>query len=272
MKRIPVNLKKLKMIGGPWLLIVVGALSLLGVLVSLFTRRKRSHAPQPGTDTSANPLTIKICCIQNVQEARLALKHGANYLGLVSAMPSGPGPISDDEIADIVSGLEDARPTVLLTSLNDVDMIVRQQGKTGARVLQLCTRLSSNQLRELRVWLPNIKLMPVVHVSGPEAVTTARELAPHADMLLLDSGSPNAKVPVLGGTGKTHDWDISAEIVRSVRIPVFLAGGLTPDNVADAIKRVRPAGVDICSGVRSNGALDEKKLARYIKEVRSSRV
>jgi phosphoribosylanthranilate isomerase len=212
--------------------------------------------------------TIKICCIQNSAEAHLALELGADYIGFVSAMPSGPGPISDELITEIVSGIPEKRQSVLLTSLVDVTAIVDQQRRTGALVLQLCSQLTVDQMQQLREMLSGIKLMPVVHVSGPESVEMASRYAPHSDMLLLDSGAPNADVPVLGGTGKTHDWSVSAEVVRAVDIPVFLAGGLKAENVAEAIRRVNPAGVDICSGVRIDGMLDEDKLERFITAIR----
>lgn len=212
--------------------------------------------------------TIKICCIQNYEEACLAEELGADYLGFISAMPSGSGPIPEGEIQRIIASVAEVTKTVLLTSLGEVQDIVDQQGNIGAGVLQLCKRLSSEQMTELREVLPNVKLMPVVHVSGPEAVDIAKEYAPHSDMLLLDSGSPDAKVPVLGGTGLTHDWAISAQIVREVSVPVYLAGGLNAENVQQAIRQVNPAGVDICSGVRCEGILNRARLQSYISAVR----
>jgi len=94
-------------------------------------------------------------------------------------------------------------------------------------------------------------------------------MGPYVDAILLDSGNPSLPVKVLGGTGKTHDWSLSKEIVDRCGKPVFLAGGLKAENVREAIERVRPYAVDICSGVRTNGLLDEKKLAPFMNEVRA---
>jgi len=210
---------------------------------------------------------IKICCIQNLAEAELSFELGADYVGLISAMPSGPGPIPEDQITQIISQIPDASQAVLLTSLTSIDEIIAQQQRTGAGVLQLCRQLTIDQLVELRRQLPGIELMPVVHVTGPDAQKSALNMMPYSDKLLLDSGSPNAAVPVLGGTGEIHDWSISAQIVREVDVPVFLAGGLSPGNVVEAIEGVNPAGVDICSGIRIDGLLDEDKLVAYVNAI-----
>ena len=105
--------------------------------------------------------------------------------------------------------------------------------------------------------------MQVVHVSGEASVAEALAVCPHVDALLLDSGNPSLAVKELGGTGRVHDWSLGARIVRSVPRPVYLAGGLKPDNVARAIEQVRPFGVDVCSGLRTDGKLDEEKLAAF---------
>ena len=110
----------------------------------------------------------------------------------------------------------------------------------------------------------------MVHVTGPEAVATARAAAPAVDALLLDSGNPSLPVKELGGTGRTHDWDVSRRIREAVDVPVWLAGGLTPGNVARAIETVRPFGVDVCGGVRTDGRLDESKLARFVAVARGA--
>ena len=120
----------------------------------------------------------------------------------------------------------------------------------------------------LRRLLPSTRIVQVVHVTGPEALAEAVAAAPEVDALLLDSGNPALAVKELGGTGRTHDWATSRKIREAVAVPLWLAGGLTPANVASAIEAVRPFGVDVCSGVRTNGKLDEEKLARFVAEVR----
>jgi phosphoribosylanthranilate isomerase len=95
-------------------------------------------------------------------------------------------------------------------------------------------------------------------------------VAPEVDALLLDSGNQSLPVKELGGTGRTHDWSVSRRIVEAAPVPVYLAGGLTPDNVGEAVRRVRPFGVDVCSGVRSGGRLDEARLAAFAAAVRAA--
>lgn len=92
--------------------------------------------------------------------------------------------------------------------------------------------------------------------------------AEHVDAILLDSGRPNAETKILGGTGKTHDWEISREIARMTDGPIFLAGGINPDKVRKAIESVHPYGIDGCTGVRSDGNLDNRKLAELFKNIR----
>ncbi|WP_420449399.1 phosphoribosylanthranilate isomerase [Candidatus Palauibacter sp.] len=93
-------------------------------------------------------------------------------------------------------------------------------------------------------------------------------MAPLVDALLLDSGNPDLPVRQLGGTGRVHDWNHSRTIVERADCPVYLAGGLRPTNVAAALDAVRPFGVDVCSGVRTDGLLDEALLQRFMREAR----
>ena len=210
---------------------------------------------------------IKICCISSVAEAALAVRCGADALGLVSAMPSGPGVIAEDLIAAIAPTVPPPVATFLLTSETQASAIIAQQRRCRVNTIQICDRVTADCLRELRAALPGIALVQVVHVTGEESVAEAVAVADRVDAILLDSGNQKLAVKELGGTGRTHDWRISRKIVESVPVPVFLAGGLNPDNVADAIQQVRPFGVDICSGVRTAGKLDEEKLRRFVRGV-----
>jgi phosphoribosylanthranilate isomerase len=206
---------------------------------------------------------LKVCCIMSEGEAARAVARGAHALGLVSHMPSGPGVIDEATIAAIVSGVPAGVETVLLTSATSADAIVAQQRRTGASALQLVDAVAEAELRRLRAALPAIRLIQVLHVRDRTVLDEARAVEPLVDALLLDSGNPGAAVRTLGGTGQTHDWSISAALCAAARIPVFLAGGLRPDNVATAIAAVRPSGVDLCSGLRTDGALDDTKLAAF---------
>ena len=213
-------------------------------------------------------MRVKICCIASADEARTAISHGASALGLVSEMPSGPGVIGEDRISEIVPAVPPGVSTFLLTSKTDPDEIVAQQRRCRVDTLQLCDRLERAAHRELRRALPGISLVQVVHVTGEESLDEARDVAREVDAILLDSGRPDAPTRELGGTGRVHDWTISRRIREAVQAPVFLAGGLRPGNVRAAIEAVRPYGVDVCSGVRTDGRLDDPKLRAFMREAR----
>ncbi len=213
---------------------------------------------------------VKICCIASIEEAWLAIEHGASALGLVSEMPSGPGPIPEDLIAKIAATIPPAIGSFLLTCKQDVFLIIEQQRRLGVNTIQFCDRLERGNHRELRDALPGISLVQVIHVTGDEALDEAVAVAPLVDAILLDSGNPALAVKELGGTGRTHNWTLSRRIRELVDVPLFLAGGLNAGNVADAIKQVGPFGVDVCSGVRTDGSLDESKLRGFFDGVVTS--
>jgi phosphoribosylanthranilate isomerase len=210
---------------------------------------------------------VKVCCISSLEEARTAIEHGASALGLVSAMPSGPGVIDDETIAAIARAVPPSVARFLLTSRQDVPSIIEQQRRFGVDTLQLCDRLLEGTYAELRAALPGVRIVQVVHVMGPEAVEEAVALAPEVHAILLDSGDQRLEVKQLGGTGRRHDWALSARIREAVDVPMFLAGGLNAWNATRAIQEVGPFGLDICSGVRTDGALDEMKLSSFMAAV-----
>jgi len=218
--------------------------------------------------SAARITRVKICCNQSIDEAWMAIRHGASAVGLVSAMPSGPGPISEQRIAAIAAALPPAIGSFLLTSKQDPASIVAQQRRCGVNTIQFVDRLPIGSYAQLRQAMPGVSLVQVVHVMGQEAIAEAGAVAPHVDGILLDSGNPTLPRKELGGTGRTHNWEISRQIVQQVRVPVFLAGGLRPDNVAQGIQTVRPFAVDVCSGVRTAGKLDPAKLAAFFAAVR----
>lgn len=218
-------------------------------------------------DASAR-LRVKVCCIASIAEAELALESGADALGLVSAMPSGPGVISDADIGTIASWIGDRAASVLLTSRQSAAAIDEQLARTTPDILQIVDALSDEDLSAVRARYPGMALMPVVHVTGLPSVAEAVRLGAHADAILLDSGNPLASVKELGGTGRVHDWEVSRAIRDALSVPMFLAGGLRPENVARAVSTVRPFGVDVCSGVRREGRLDRATLVEFIAEAR----
>ncbi len=206
---------------------------------------------------------VKICCIQDAAEARMAIDHGASAIGLVSAMPSGPGPIPEEQIAEIAATIPTGVATFLLTSKQDAESIIRQQKKTGVNTLQIVDAVPKEMYERLRAALPGIALVQVIHVQGEESIEEALAVSGHVDAILLDSGNPKAMVKQLGGTGRVHDWNISRRIREAIPVPMFLAGGLRAENVRQAIEQVRPYAVDVCSGVRTNGLIDPPKLKAF---------
>lgn len=197
----------------------------------------------------------------------MAIAAGADAIGLVSAMPSGPGPIDESLICEIAAYVPRSIATFLLTSLTSADAIIAQHSRCLTRAIQLVDTVDAGAHQALRAALPGVRLVQVIHVTGPESVDEAREVEPLVDAILLDSGNPTLAVKELGGTGRTHDWSVSAQLVKAVEVPVFLAGGLRAENVASAIQQVRPHGVDVCSGVRTDGRLDPAKLAAFMASV-----
>jgi phosphoribosylanthranilate isomerase len=211
---------------------------------------------------------VKICCIQSIEEARLAIGYGASALGLVSEMPSGPGVISEELIAEIAARVPPGVATFLLTSKQDTEAIIEQQRRCRVNTLQLVDRLKVGSYEDLRTALPGISIVQVIHVTGMESVEEAEAIAPHVDALLLDSGNSELSVKELGGTGRTHDWSLSKMIRERVHVPIFLAGGLKPGNVSEAVQQVNPFALDVCSGVRTDGKLDASKLKAFFQQVR----
>ncbi len=213
---------------------------------------------------------VKICCISSVEEARLAVQMGASALGLVSHMPSGPGVIPDELIAEIAHSVPPPVATFLLTSLREADAIVQQHTVCQTSTLQLVDSVAISEIQKLRRRLPSVKLVQVIHVIGDESFEEAKAVAEFVDALLLDSGNPTLAVKELGGTGRVHDWEVSRKIRQQIDCPVFLAGGIGASNVREAIQAVQPFGLDLCSSVRSDGKLSEEQLGEFMRAVRSA--
>ena len=212
---------------------------------------------------------VKICCISSIEEAKIAIDCGAHAIGLVANMPSGPGVIPENLIAKISRYTPPAVTSVLLTSHRSCSDIITQHNNCRTNAIQICDDLQSGNHNDLRQTLPGISLIQVIHVYGSEIIVKAKNVAPFVDAILLDSGSKSDQKIELGGTGRPHDWSVSAQICRQLDIPVFLAGGLNPDNVKAAIKTVQPFAVDVCSGVRTKDQLDEKKVGNFIQNIKS---
>lgn len=210
---------------------------------------------------------IKICCISSIEEAKFAINAGASSLGLVGHMPSDPGIISDELIAEIAAFTPKHIETFLLTSETSASKIIQHYLKVRTTTIQIVDALTQGSYLQIKEALPNVKIVQVLHVLDENSIDVAIKISNFVDLILLDSGNPNLATKELGGTGRIHNWKISKEIVNKVNIPVFLAGGLTHENAFQAIKEVNPYGLDLCSGVRTNGLLDVDKLAAFFRAI-----
>jgi phosphoribosylanthranilate isomerase len=212
---------------------------------------------------------IKICCISSIEEAKTAIACGADAIGLVAKMPSGPGPIPDELIWQIAQSVPPIVGTFLLTSETSAEDIIKHHRRTHTNTIQIVDMLSAGTYSQIREALTSVKIVQVIHVIDSNSVDLAVRLSNSVDALLLDSGNPNLKIKELGGTGRVHNWNLSRQIRDNAKCPVILAGGLNPENVRKAIEEVHPFALDVCSGVRTNGALDRNKLSSFIKNALS---
>jgi phosphoribosylanthranilate isomerase len=211
---------------------------------------------------------VKICCISSIEEANMAVHYGASAIGLVGKMPSGPGVITDELIHKIAKSVPPPISTFLLTSEIESKAIIEHYKKVNTSTIQIVDALNNRQYQEIREELPNVKIVQVIHVIDENSVREAVEISSFVDAILLDSGNPNLITKELGGTGRTHNWDLSKKIRENIGIPLFLAGGINKDNVMQAIEYVQPFGIDLCSSVRTDGQLDEKKLEAFFEAIR----
>ena len=195
---------------------------------------------------------VKICCIKNIEEARIAIKSGASAIGLVGNMPGGPGIIPDETIEKIAQKVPPPIATFLLTSETSAEKIIDHYRRVNTNTIQVVDELRDGSYREIKQALPGVKLVQVIHIKNQQSIDKA--------------------VKELGGTGKIHNWEISKKIVKKAVCPVFLAGGLNPENVKEAIRKVRPFGVDVCSGLRKDGKLDPNRVAKFIEKVRETNI
>ena len=195
----------------------------------------------------------------------MAIEYGASAIGLVARMPSGPGPISDELIRQIAQTVPPPVATFLLTCETSVKEIIEHHKRTLTNTIQIVDSLSAGTYTELKAALQGVRIVQVIHVIDERSVDEALAISEMADAILLDSGNPNLKIKELGGTGRVHDWKLSRQIRDKSKCPIFLAGGLNPDNVRQAIQEVHPFAIDVCSGVRTDGKLDRIKLELFIR-------
>jgi phosphoribosylanthranilate isomerase len=210
-------------------------------------------------------IRIKICCISSIEEAKIAIAAGTSAIGLVARMPSGPGPIADELIRQIAATVPPPVATFMLTSETSVEEIIKHHFRTNTNTIQIVDKITMGTHSELKKALPGVKIVQVIHVIDENSIEQAVAISEQVDAILLDSGNPKLKVKELGGTGRVHNWNLSRQIRENAKCPIFLAGGLNPDNVRQAIDEVQPFAVDVCSGVRTEGHLDRNKVELFIR-------
>ncbi len=212
------------------------------------------------------PPFIKVCGIRSVDEAAGAVEAGATAIGvLVGVAESVPDRVAPDLGKKIAASVPGGVTTVMVTHLTDPEEVADIASYMKVRAVQVHGDMDVRGLRTLRSLLPGVLIIKTIHVTGDEAAFRARDYAAAADMLLLDTAAGGK----IGGTGVTHDWSVSAEIAESSRVPVILAGGLNPENVAAAIERVKPHGVDANSGLEhGDGSKDFEKIKAFVAAAR----
>jgi phosphoribosylanthranilate isomerase len=205
---------------------------------------------------------IKVCGIMIQSDLAHAVIAGADAVGFVVEIDDSRHSISTGQAADLISQVPIYTKSVAVIAPVDVDEAVRLAAQTKADVLQLHGSLAPKNLAELK---SRVHQKLIAAVAANKGGKEAMRFGMVVDAILLDT-MVNGK---LGGRGSVHDWDLSAEIVRSLRVPVILAGGLHPGNVAAAIEKVRPYAVDVSSGLETDGKKDPQNILSFIREVRA---
>ena len=210
---------------------------------------------------------VKVCCISSIAEAQLAIAHGADALGVLAAMPSSPRSIDMEVAREIVKTAMPTVETFLLTSSFSGNEIAGQVEDCGATAVQIVQHIEPNEYLRIIDGIPRVRRAQVIHVEDRTALDLIEVYEPYVHAFILDSGRVGGAVAELGGTGRVNDWRISSEFARRSSKPVFLAGGLNPQNVREAISTVAPFGLDVCSGVRRENKLDAQLLDEFTANV-----
>jgi phosphoribosylanthranilate isomerase len=224
-------------------------------------------------------MIVQIYSLTHLEDVRMLVEMGVDHIGLA---PAGQGLRSELGHEDCRALFDLLPQNVLgaaLTVRTELEAVVAMADAVNPAIVHICSAteaLSVDEQRRLLSLLPSgTRVMKAIEVGGSEtadqALAAAERFAPVSDYLLLDTDDPD--ITGIGAAGRVHDWDVSARIVESVgaTIPVILAGGLSPHNVADAIRRVRPAGVDsfTWTNTASNSRRKDPNLVRgFVQEAR----
>ncbi len=211
---------------------------------------------------------------QTPDEARKLVEAGVDHIGVLVGKGEYPREVNIEQAKKIFQEVTGQAKKVALSLAKDLNEIAEIVSEINPDILHLGTMpesLSPKDIQTLKKQFPNLKIMRSLPVNGEEDIELAKQYDKIADYLLLDTQKKGD--PVLGATGETHDWNISKKIVETVSIPVILAGGLGPDNVAEAILKVKPFGVDSKTKTDKTGSheKDIEKVKEFVKRAKTAK-
>ena len=208
-------------------------------------------------------MLVKICANKNINDAKMCIDAGADFLGILVGQKHDSTDFIDKYTAkEMVNFSKRKIKTVLVTHLINSDKIIELSQFIGNDVIQLHSNIDESEVEKIVKALPNIKLIRLIHISQKGQICTNYKTMKYADYYLLDSF--NLETNQVGGTGLIHDWNIDRELIEKLNKPTFIAGGLTPKNVASAIKAAKPGGVDVNSGCKLNGIKNERLVKEFV--------
>lgn len=213
-------------------------------------------------------MIVKICANKTIEDAQGCLDAGADMIGILVGQKHSSTDFVDKETAKEICDFVAKRcDTVLVTHIENADEIIKLTKFIGNSVIQLHSNIKESEVEKIAKALPEIKLIRLIHISNDGQVLTDFSKMLHADFFLLDS--INVQTNQVGGTGLKHDWNKSKELIKQLNKPTFLAGGLTPENVKQAIQTTRPAGVDVNSGCKVDGKKNAKLVSLFVKNAKT---
>ena len=214
-------------------------------------------------------MKVKICANTSIEEAQMCIDAGADIIGILVGQEHVSNDFIDKEKAKEICEYVNKRCDVsLVTHLTSADEIIKLTKYIGNNIIQLHSDIAEEEVKKIKNELPNIELVRLIHVASDGTICTDYKKMKYADYYLLDSF--NLKTNQVGGTGLTHDWNKSGELIKQLDKPTFLAGGLNPDNVKIAIETARPYGVDVNSGCKNKyGKKDKEKVKQFVLNAKS---
>jgi len=212
-------------------------------------------------------MRVKFCGTASLADMQSAIDAGCDAVGFIMGVTHQSSDfVTPAEAAKMIRHLPPFIEPVAVTHLQETNDLIRLVRDSRCTTLQIQDTVEPSGIDTIRDALPYLKVLKAVHVMDESAIPTAKRYEPYADALILDTRTREK----IGGTGIPHDWNISATIVANSAIPVILAGGLTPENVASAIRKVRPYGVDVHTGIKKDGVRSPERTLAFAREARNA--